>query len=529
MPRRSLTDDGEPDEPTQIIYVNGIFTLEESPTDGVGSAASTTLLLLQTMEAWPRFGTGDDLRANVNVSYFYNRSELQAVRDYKAAHGCETKAARELRILQWLHALKRLAECKGVPFLIHVMDSDLLEAYEQINQLQGNGGALAADAYPLASRITAYHTANQHVILMGHSQGNLLIAQALQATTYNERKPLNIGNGCTAVMALASPLGQMSFWGSLEPSYVGGLIVHGDVLQQLHGSVLTNDFPQIATPAGDSVLLFDSRIAKLKQGVHAHFMTQNYLEYRPSVARLEAEMTLLSDRCSVGTFEITSNLAQMMVHDKAKIGINMRSRTGQPLYGRAFQGGTDIAYVSGEDSTVFATSISDVPTTVPVHLYNSAKVQASLTVNRVIKQPMILGMTYTLSEPDIYFSRFYTYTVTARRADSGPFSAIVVNPLEPFYLRDSWAFGSGTSTTLITGDFPEQYAEQGPGIRWEIKSYDGPLSLPTVSLIGVDTISASAGGGGGASPVRIPLSPSVTSPRSGSAAPGEIFKRRVYP
>jgi hypothetical protein len=217
----------------------------------------------------------------------------------------------------------------------------------------------------------------------------------------------------------------------------------------------------------------------------------------------------------------------MMVHDKAKIGIDLRSRTGQPLYGRAFQGGTEIAYVSGEDSTVYATAISDTPTTVPIRLYNSAKVQASLTVNRVIKQPMILGMTYTLSEPDIYFSQFYTYTVTAQRADGGLMSYLVVNPLDPFYLRNTGVLGPDTLTTLITGDILEAYSEQGPGIRWEVKTYEGPHA-PS-ALIGVDTISASEGGGGGASPVRIPLSPSVTSPRSGSAAPGEIFNRRVHP
>jgi len=328
-------------------------------------------------------------------------------------------------------------------------------------------------------------------------------------------------------MALASPLGRTSFWAALEPSYIDGLIVHGDVLEQLHGSFFTNDYLQIHTPAGDSVSLFDSDIAKLRQGVHAHFMTQNYLEYAPSVDKLKTAMTLLSDQCSVGTFEVTSNPAQLTVHDTAKIGINLRSRTGQPLYGRTFQGGNAIAYVSGADSTVFASNISDTSTTVPISLYNTAKVQASLTLNRVVKRPMVLSMTYTLSEPDIYFDQFYTYTVTAQRADGGLMSYIVVNPLDPFYLRNTGSFGLDTLATLITGDILEHYSLQGPGIRWEVKTYEGRYA-PT-ALIGIDTISASSGGGGGASPLRSPLSASVTSPRAGSVAPGEIFNRRVHP
>lgn len=81
------------------------------------------------------------------------------------------------------------------------------------------------------------------------------------------------GNGASV------PFGRLNLYGSLEPTYVDGLIVQGDVLQQLRGIILTNDFPAIHTLAGDPVALFDLEIAKLKQGLDAHSMTRNYLEY----------------------------------------------------------------------------------------------------------------------------------------------------------------------------------------------------------------------------------------------------------
>ena len=489
---RAVVNDGEPDEPTEVIYVNGIFTLDESLGDGAGSATKTMYLLQQQMTHWPRFGTGMDLRENVHVSHFYNHSESQTVHDYKVAHACESKAARGLRLLQWLHVLKRLAECKAVPFALHVLDSDLLEAYEQIRQLQGSHIPLTPDAFQLASVISGHHSAGQHVILVGHSQGNLLIAQALQVlpSPGYDRKPLNVGNGCTAVMSLASPLGSSAFTITLEPRYFRGLIVSGDVLLQLRGGLLDNDFPRIHTRDGDAVPFQPSFVAKLQKGLDAHYVDENYLLTPSSEERLKTEMTMLSDECSVGTFEVTSNPDQMIVQDKARIGINLRSRTGAPLLGRAFQGGSEVAFVNGADSTVLATGISDLPTTVPIRLYNTAKIQASLRLDRITKRAMEISITYTPSP-----TAYYTYTINVRRADQGPFTFINAFPLNPTVVNSEAWFSSDSVTTELVANVLQENHGQGPDTQWEVRTYNGPTfwDAPMANVIAIDTIAATAG------------------------------------
>jgi hypothetical protein len=203
-------------------------------------------------------------------------------------------------------------------------------------------------------------------------------------------------------------------------------------------------------------------------------------------------MTRLSDACSAGTFEVTSNPTEMTVHDTAKIGINLRSRLGSPLLGRTFQGGTNVAYVSGWDSTLFATNISDEPSTVPIVLYNSHKIRTSLTVNRVVKRPMLPTVTYTPYQGSSG-ERYWIYTATVKRADGGPVTWASAKPLDPQEGNFGSWLGSNTLAKEISTSYLDQWGEFPPSTRWEVRTYDGLYHIPMYNLIGIDTVNATLG------------------------------------
>jgi len=143
---------------------------------------------------------------------------------------------------------------------------------------------------------------------------------------------------------------------------------------------------------------------------------------------------------------------------------------------------------------VYASNFSDLPTTVAIRPYNRAKVQASLTLTRVIKRPMNNGVTYRfVPDPDGGSGGYYEYTITAQRADSGVIPWIHATPISAQVVNtDAW-LGSNSLTTEVVGTVLQQYVDQPPDSRWEIRTYDGSYHVPMGNLIGIDTVGASSG------------------------------------
>lgn len=92
---------------------------------------------------------------------------------------------------------------------------------------------------------------------------------------------------------------------------------------------------------------------RFAQATRAHFVDENHLLYAPSAARVGQELTALSDECSAGTFTVAPDALQMMVRDTL-------------------------------DSSLMATNISAGPSTIPITLQNTDKVQASLEERRTV-------------------------------------------------------------------------------------------------------------------------------------------------
>ena len=520
------TLDDEPDEPTHIVYVNGINTTQFAAVVGGASAAGTAENLRLLAVATSRFGLAGARRQNVRVSMLYNPSAAQRLLEYANAHKCEAQFGKDVGMRGRWHSLKRFANCKVIGFGGLPMLEDVFESMQQVIQLAIETGAPEQAAGHLAANIKWHHSQQAHAIVVGHSQGNLLIAQALKILPAIEPKPINVGNGCTAVLTLASPLPRASFV-NVEPHYVRGLTVYGDVLQLL--PLPANDFDYIHTPVGDSAFaptLLENYL-RVAQATRAHYVDENYLLYPPSAARVARELTRLSDECSAGTFSLAPDALQMMVRDTLRLGITLSSRTGKPLKGRDFAGRTDAGYVNGRDSSVVATNISAAPSTISVKLRNTAKVQASLALS-VVKRPIIASINYEVepyrwevwsieygtvysppgdapypcgryeSTSDLYGSRTwrakcrYHYSMSVKRADGGPVTFAIITPLElPPPITDEGALtspvGPGPFTELLYSRVVERF--DPADTRFEVKTYDGNFRFRS-GLIGVDTVTA---------------------------------------
>lgn len=518
--------DDEPDEPTHIVYVNGINTVRTAVVAGGASAATTLDHLRKLLFGTARFGMAGTPRPNIRVSMLYNPSAAQRILDYANAHKCEAQFGREMGMRGRWHSLRRFANCKVIGFGGLPMLEDVFESMQQVIQLAVETGPPEQAARHLAANIKWHHDRQAHAIVVGHSQGNLLIAQALKVLPTIEPKPINVGNGCTAVFTLASPLPRASFV-NVEPHYVRGLTVYGDVLQLL--PLPANDFDYIHTPVGDSAFaptLLENYV-RAAQATRAHYVDENYLLYPPSAARVGQELTLLSDECSAGTFSLAPDVLQMMVRDTVRLGITLSSRTGKILKGRDFAGKTDAGYVNGRDSTVIAANINATPSTIPVRLRNTEKVPASLAL-RVVKRPIIASIDYevepyrwevssieygTVYSPpgdlpypcgryattsDLYGSRTwrakcrYHYSMSVKRADGGPVTFAIITPLElPPPITDEGALsspvGPGPFTELLYSRVVERF--DPADTRFEVKTYDGNFRFRS-GLIGVDTVTA---------------------------------------
>lgn len=377
-PRPSASSiDLEPDEATHVIYVNGIFATRDPRTPDAGSASGSMVNLANMMMATSRFGDGGYLRPNVMVSYFLNRSINEDINAWMALNRCEATYYHGLRILRPLHSLYRFAACKAVPkILFWSVLNDLVESGRQFVQIQTGVTGIIEDSRRLAFTIAGHHTWPANVILVGHSQGNLLISQALSTLPSIDALPTNVGdNGCTAVLTLASPIARSSF-PNIDQHYVRGLTVKGDILTE---SGLPNDFDVIHTPAGDAVDGLTGWNRKA-QAIKAHFVDENYLLYEPSAARVMNELIALSDECSAGSFTISPNPITVPFGTLLPITPTILNRAGRPLLGRKFNGGP-----LGLNITTDSIATAYLPThgvvTGHVYLQNTLKVFATIQAN----------------------------------------------------------------------------------------------------------------------------------------------------
>ena len=297
---QSVTSAGTPADTTNFYFINGIMTAR-------GDAASTAERLKILLSELPQ---PKSYRAEVKL--FYNRTyRVQNNRERELDEYCTVDAIRSSRFLRPISRMKRWMICKTQSPL-NFFIGDLWESAKQVLEIRYGMGSVAEDAALFADSITHYANKGRKVILVPHSQGNLMAQQAaahMKETdpTWETTRPF-----CVGAVSLAAPLSD--HWippfrsGDFYPVLVWGDMIY-TVLQQ-------NNFSTVFTE--DSQELYDAierteRIPnpvqramaqaqwKLHYGAKIHLVTESYLTRTASRNEIKTGLsrvyTALRQRC----------------------------------------------------------------------------------------------------------------------------------------------------------------------------------------------------------------------------------------
>jgi hypothetical protein len=232
----------------QGIVVNGINTSSDA------AAVSRSGI--------ERVLNGAGLSCNVNWYNVYNSSA-------KYVEGGKLKCAwRSIQALHFLDVLK----CTGI-------FGDVLQAEAQINSIINK---LPKEAEPEAKVLAKYirdeRAAGRPVLIVPHSQGNLMVIEALKDLPLDE---------CVSVIALASPTGKASFSG-VYPGNLDGFVIAGNSARDVILDLGYNDFDRIQTEVSrDADRIAESYVntagvsgfvQMVEQDIRLHSMLESYLD-----------------------------------------------------------------------------------------------------------------------------------------------------------------------------------------------------------------------------------------------------------
>ncbi|MEO5817408.1 MAG: hypothetical protein ABIT20_19220 [Gemmatimonadaceae bacterium] len=125
----------------------------------------------------------------------------------------------------------------------HWTDQDIMECLRQVIGILANTDAPEADAIKLGSFIQGERTAGRHVIVMAHSQGNLMTNQALHHIALNPVPGLD--STCIGVVSMASPTSAR--W-DISDHNLAKIVVDGDQVP-----MIANLWPKTSTVLSRSV------------------------------------------------------------------------------------------------------------------------------------------------------------------------------------------------------------------------------------------------------------------------------------
>jgi hypothetical protein len=237
-----------------FIYVNGIRTVESG-----AFASKRNLALLLNPASFP----------NSTVNYYWNRNSRGEIAAFGDQHlGCAGRALRDGTFRTALVALARYDACKVLAGAALVTFDDLAESMNQFVRLQWGIPitTASADADRLARIMAYYHQHAFQTVMVTHSQGNMVYADATTVLPSLEGGPVNT-TSCTAGMSLASPINKSSF--SVSGIFLDGMDINGDILTLIP---LPNDF----TPWLNSQAALDGQAAEAAAPVWLRPIIQDF-------------------------------------------------------------------------------------------------------------------------------------------------------------------------------------------------------------------------------------------------------------
>jgi hypothetical protein len=313
-------------EPVTIAYVNGILTTP------LGALFAAHHVAAAAREAhW---------NSNVpfDVKLMYNRSAMAS------ESSTEDRCILELGIKgDWLglNSLPgEIAKCLGStePSALALL-ADYAEVGQQFsNVLNRSIITRPPDVDSIAAFTTRLRDAGRHVVFVMHSQGNLMVQQALTLLAKRGKYVQARDTTCIGGVALASPTSEA--W-PIAPRHLHGLAVDGDAILTLGH----NNFPRVRTPLSDSAAHettgpLRARIAALasgasiRWGLRLHSIVESYLGQEPMRSRIEDAIVASYRGCAVGTVEAVPHTMTLHAGESGTFRVSLLDLEGMTLDGQ---------------------------------------------------------------------------------------------------------------------------------------------------------------------------------------------------
>ncbi len=261
----TVSDPEDPQEATHIIYTNGIGT------DRV-KAGVTKSILDRLVYTQPRFDN-----YYTDVSLRYNPTWKVQMEEYDRTHPCVSDAKRDLSFKEKLTVLSQYAKCKIVNYTRTVTSLDLVEAITARVQLELGLPPTNDTVRELTDVIATSRSFNNHVLLVGHSEGTILQAQAIREFDNQDPRPLQVANRCVAAVALAPATTQATY--GLDVHHLKGLLARNDIIRVvLPGSGWEEIDTRLSQDARAAIAASDEpEMTAIQFGLRIHDVDDTYL------------------------------------------------------------------------------------------------------------------------------------------------------------------------------------------------------------------------------------------------------------
>ncbi len=319
-------------EPTRVVYVNGINT---APDEAARTAHALRCQLL---------ADGQLTGSTILFRTFYNRTwSEQLTDDVRRNASCIAAGMRWSGLWSVPTQIVAFAACKASAGVLALRTNDYIEAVRQYAAVLGISNAVEEDADSLARYLARHrHLDGEHMIVMAHSQGNLLTQQALQVLRSRGRYDPRRDSLCIGVVSVAAPTS--SNW-QMPTDYLIGLQASGDLL-----SLVTqrNHFPVITTPYSDSTAALIAQlrgliasapdraqqralaelliVTQFTRGERLHSIDQTYLGEQPTRDAITHGIAYLHRQCTTGRIAIVPDHATVRVQSTLPIQVSAWNR-----------------------------------------------------------------------------------------------------------------------------------------------------------------------------------------------------------
>jgi hypothetical protein len=321
-----MSSSGSQAEPLTIAYVNGILTTP------LGALFAAHHVAAVAREAQWNVGVPFEVRL------MYNRSAMAG------GTSVEDRCVLELGITgDWLglNSLPgEVAKCiNGTQPAALALLADFTEVGQEFNSVLNRSIITRpADVDSVAAFATRIRDEGRHIVFVMHSQGNLIVQQALTLLARRGQYVQSRDTTCIAGVALAAPTSEA--W-PIAARHLNGLAVTGDAILILGH----NNFPRVSTPMSDSAarettgsirarIMGLASAASIRWGLRLHGAVESYLTPEPIRARVRDALVSSYRGCALGDIQIAPQSLQLQTGESGGFHAALRDLAGNSLDGQ---------------------------------------------------------------------------------------------------------------------------------------------------------------------------------------------------